>query len=168
MEHTYRIAFRLADSSFELESSDIDWLKKKEKEYLKKLEIAVSKSREKPKVHEEKKEHPTIVRETPKADLSINEFFSQYIKKQDVKSRTTICVFFVYYLEKVQKNSEISTGDVADCFKQVSYPNWNTLNMTDILRRAKRQALLNYVNKLWSLTTSGEDFVLNTISGKEE
>jgi hypothetical protein len=40
--------------------------------------------------------------------------------------------------------------------------------MTDVLLKAKKIAFLNYVNKLWSLTTTGEDFVLNNITSEGE
>jgi hypothetical protein len=75
-------------------------------------------------------------------------------------------VFFIYYLQKIRKKDRIKTADVAQCFKDISYPNWNNINVTDTLASAKKRALLNYVNKLWSLTTTGEDYILNTIAGK--
>jgi hypothetical protein len=160
MEQRYRIAFRSGDSSFEIETTDPKWLEKKEKEYLERL--AAGKGRKRPQ------EAIEAGREVPTPDVSINEFFRKYIGQKHAKSRTNIAVFFVYYLEKVMKKGEITTGDVGDCFKQVSYPNWNKINFTDILRRARRRAFLNCVNRLWSLTTTGEDFVLNAITGKEE
>jgi hypothetical protein len=40
--------------------------------------------------------------------------------------------------------------------------------MADILNQSKRKALLNSVNSQWSLTITGEDFVLNTMTGKQE
>jgi hypothetical protein len=153
MEHTYRISFKIGDQSFEIESTDLKWLEGKEKDYFDKLR---------------KDKAPTMSRQLPQPEININEFFRRYIREKQIKSRTTIAVFFVYYLEKMSKKDEIKMADVRQCFKDASYPNWNKLNVTDILLRARRQALLNYVNKLWSLTTTGEDFVLNTITGEEE
>jgi hypothetical protein len=168
METRYRITFTQGDSTFEIESTDRVWLEKKEKEYLRKLSAIPRKGRS-PRVIEAGAE-PGGKGEiaAPAADLSITEFFREYVAGKRVSSRTRIAVFFVYYLQKVQKKGEVSTGDVGNCFKEVSYPGYNKLNMTDILRRARRQALLNYVNKVWSITTTGEDFVLNTVAGKEE
>ena len=167
MEHTYRISFKIGDSSFEIESTDLQWLKKKEKEYFQKLHTEFPKHKEKLQREGAEKPGATISRDLPTPDVTINEFFRRYIGQRQIKSRTTIAVFFIYYLQKVLKKGGINTGDVSDCFRHVSYPNWNKLNVTDILRRARSRALVNYFNNLWSLTTTGEDFVLNTITGKE-
>jgi hypothetical protein len=99
--------------------------------------------------------------------ISVNEFYRQYVKENKITSRPDIAVFMVYFLEKILKKDEITTGDIAKCFGDISYPNFNKLNMTDILNQGKRKALLNYVNNLWKLTLTGEDFVLNAISGKK-
>ena len=98
------------------------------------------------------------------AQTTLHEFYRTYVHK--IKSRPTMSVFFIYYLQKIRKKDRIKTADVAQCFKDISYPNWNNINVTDTLASAKKRALLNYVNKLWSLTTTGEDYVLNTIAGK--
>lgn len=165
MEHKYRISFKKGDSSFEIESTDLKWLKAKEKEFLKKLTTEHKQESQRQVV--KATTHP-LSQDLPLRSMSINEFYKKYIGDKQIKSRTTIAVFLVYYLQKLSKKDEIITGDVNDCFKKVSYPGWNKLNVTDILRRAMRQALLNYVNNRWSLTSTGEDFVLNTIAGKEK
>ncbi len=96
--------------------------------------------------------------------MTLNEFYRHYVHK--IKSRPTIAVYLLYYLQKIRKKDIIKTADVLNCFRDIAYPNWSKLNMTDILTSAKRRALVNYVNKLWSLTSTGEDYVLNAISGK--
>ena len=162
MEHNYRISFKIGDSSFEIESTDLNWLESKEKEYFQKILAEVSKHREAPKHRLESQ-----TEKIPTPETTLQEFYRQYIQKQ-VKSRPNIAVFFVYYLQKVMKEDTIKSSDILNCFKKISYPNYNKLNMTAILNNGKRRALINYVNKLWSLTTTGEDYVLNTITGKEK
>jgi hypothetical protein len=168
MEHTYRISFKIGEQSFEIESTNLKWLERKEKDYFKRLRGGTTKDAREGKVETAVAPKRVLARDMEVPDLSINEFFRKYIRQRQITSRTTIGVFFVYYLQRVLKNQEIKTSDVSECFKHVSYPNYNKLNMTDILRRAKRRALLNYVNNLWTLTTTGEDFVYNTIAGKEK
>ena len=159
MEHNYRISFKMGDRGFEIESTNLQWIKNKEKEYLQKVEGKKSRATEEveplPESHTELRISPTI---------TLNEFHRKYVYK--IKSRPTIAVFLLYYLDKIKKKDKIKTADLANCFKEIHYPNWNHLNFTDILISAKRRALVNYVNKLWSLTTTGEDFVLNMVSGK--
>lgn len=167
MEHTYRISFKIGDSSFEIESTDLKWLESKEKDYIKKLDTQASKFKSEAQISAPSPKRPSS-RDIVTLDMSLNEFFRSYIRERKITSRTTIVVFFVYYLERVLKKDEINMADVRQCFKDASYPNWNKLNVTDILRRARRRALLNHVNNLWSLTTTGEDFVLNSLTGKEE
>jgi len=156
MEHTYRISVRIGNSSFEVESTDLNWLESKEKEYLEKLK--------------ERRTTPTLESIQTEAfilpqNLTINEFYKKYIRSNNITSRPDIAVFFVYYLQKILKKDSIKSGDVGQCFADVSYPNYSKLNMTDILNQAKRKALLNYVNNLWSLTITGEDFIINTMTG---
>lgn len=72
MEHTYKLAFHSGKSGFEVESTDLEWLEKKEKEYLEKMFV-----------------NPTS-ESTPSAEsslmvpqnLTINEFFKKYIKSK--------------------------------------------------------------------------------------
>jgi hypothetical protein len=162
MEHNYRILIKFGEPSFEIESTDIDWLTKKEKEYFQKFEHQRPKKDRNVEVEGEGKYSVPMPKSFP-PDLSINEFYRKYVHK--INSRPIIGVFFIYYLQRIIKKDEINTTDVQQCFKDVAYPNWNKLNVIDILANAKRRALVNYVNKLWSLTTTGEDHVLNTISG---
>ena len=159
MNHNYRIAFRIGDSSFDIESTDLDWLKKKEKEYLEKVS---KKATHKAKLEEE--ETPQVL---PK-NLTINEFYKRYIKAHNITSRADIAVLFVYYLQKVLKSDTIRTSDIAKSFGDISYPNYNKLNFTDILNQAKRKAFLNNINNLWSLTITGEDFVINAMVGEDK
>jgi hypothetical protein len=156
MEHTYRISVRIGDSSFEVESTDLTWLESKEKEYLSKLKERPSRPTSQPPQTE-----PLIIPQ----NLTINEFYKRYIKSNNITSRSDIAVFFVYYLQKILKRDSIKTADIIQCFADVSYPNYSNLNMADILNKAKKKALLNNVNNLWSLTITGEDFILNTITG---
>jgi len=134
-------------------------LESKEKDYFQKLLSEATKHRHKPQ------EESTESEETlPPPEMTLNEFYRKYVQK--IKSRPSIAVFFVYYLQKMCKKDKIITADVMKCFKDILYPNWNKLNFTDILNSAKRRALVNYVHKLWSLTTTGEDYVLNSVTGK--
>jgi hypothetical protein len=160
MDQSYRIAFTIGNVKFELESTDLAWLEAKEKEYLAKL----SESRASPQSPVQRLPEPTPVPQ----NLTINEFYKTYIRQKKITARPDIAVFFVYYLEKILKKETVATADVTQCFADVSYPAYNKLNMTDILNQAKRKALLNNVNKLWSLTITGEDFVLNTLSGEKQ
>jgi hypothetical protein len=157
MVRNYRISVKVGESSFEIESTNAIWIKKKEKEYFDKLFVEnVSQKRG--------KQETKLTGEGIPPKMSLNEFYRNYVS--EIKSRPIIALFLVYYLQKLQKKDTVKTSDVLNCFKEISYPNWNKLNMTDILNNAKRQALVNYVNKLWSLTTTGEDYVLNIVSGK--
>ncbi|KAF0109081.1 MAG: hypothetical protein FD146_125 [Anaerolineaceae bacterium] len=164
MEHNYRISHRIGDSSFELESTDKDWVDKKEKEYLSKLVEQPAKriktSEKEPSFDEKKESLPS--------NITINEFYRKYLKLSKVTSRPSMAVFFIYYLSKISKKDPIKTQDVLDCFAAISYPNYNNLNMADILNKAKRTALLNNVNNQWSLTITGEDYVLNLITNPEK
>lgn len=161
MEQNYRIFYQVGDSSFEVESTDKDWCDKKEKEYLSKI------SQENPRpsrdtIDRTKKEKKIDLSPT----LTINEFYRSYLKSKDIKSRPEMAVFFIYYLAKISKKDAIKTADVQQCFADISYPNYNKLNFTDILNQAKRKALLNNVNSAWSLTITGEDYVLGIITNE--
>lgn len=160
MEHKYRVSFRVGEASFDIESTDRTWLENKEKDYVEKLLEKAS--------HLIKSTEHIAASEVIPQNLTINEFYKQHIKASKITARPDIAVFFVYYLEKILKKEFIKTADVAQCFADVSYPNYNKLNVTDILNQAKRKALLNYVNNIWSLTITGEDYVLNTITGKNQ
>ena len=160
----YRISFQIGNVSFEIESSDQKWVEAKEKQYLKEYvhrtkplpqNDIVTSARGEPRIEA----RPV----TLSPHMSINEFYKKYVK--DITSRPDIAVFMVYYLQKVLKKDDITTADVTRCFANVSYPQYNRINMTDVLSRAKKKAFLNYINNFWKLTLTGEDFVLNAISG---
>jgi hypothetical protein len=157
MSQNYRISFSIGDVRFDIESTDKKWIVQKEKEYLEKI----SKQGKKSVIRKETKEETTPA-VLPK-NLTINEFYRAYVKDQ-IKSRPNIAVFLIYYLEKILNKTPISTNDVKQCFADISYPSYNKINFTDILQQAKKKALLNNVSGAWTLTITGEDFVLNSIS----
>jgi len=161
MEEKYRIAFQVGDLRFEIESTDKSWVEEKEKYYLEKLTEKLKKPPIEA-VEPSKEIRPPLVPQY----LTINEFYQRYIKANKITSRPNIAVFFVYYLQKLLKKEEVKTQDVLQCFADISYPNYNKINMTDVLNQGKRKALLNYVNNNWSLTLTGEDFVLNSITSQ--
>lgn len=158
MDNTFRIAFHSGDTSFEIESTDKSWVEEKEKQYLSRLtEAHLSKPKPHPAVQESKPSPAT-------GNVTINEFYRKYVKGNNITKRPDIAVLFVYFLQRIQKAESIKSGDVARCFADVGYPNYNKLNVTDILNQGKKKALLNYVNNLWSLTITGEDFVVNLLT----
>jgi hypothetical protein len=161
MEEKYRIAFQVGDVRFEIEGTDKSWIEEKEKYYLEKVTEKLKKPPAET-IEPTKEIRPTLVPQY----LTINEFYQKYIKANKITSRPNIGVFFVYYLQKVLKKEEVKTQDVLQCFADISYPNYNKINMTDVLNQGKRKALLNYVNNNWSLTLTGEDFVLNSITSE--
>jgi len=161
MEHNYRVSFKLGEASYEIESTDLKWLKNKEADYLRMISgKAVAKVPDE-QTKDVKARSPVIP-----PQMTLNEFYRKYVLA--IKSRPTISVYFVYYLQKIKKKDKIKTVDVTKCFQEIGYPNWNRINMTEALSSAKRRALVNYVNKLWSLTTTGEDYVFNAITGKKK
>jgi hypothetical protein len=129
VEQQYKIALKLNDFGFELESTDKKWVEDKEKEYLERFC-----SHESKKGKASKTEELTIPKETM-VNLSINEFYKKYVKASNITSRPDIAVFFVYYLQKIQKTIEIKSGNITECFKDISYPGYNTINYTDILNQ---------------------------------
>lgn len=158
----YRISFQTGNTKFEIESSDKDWVESKEKEYLENIQ---NREKKLPKTQEDSKVE--MEKNVTYQDLSINEFYQKFIKGKKITSRPNIAIFFVYYLQKIKKLDSAKTQDVVQCFGDISYPNYNNLNMTDILNQGKRKGFLNYINNLWTLTLTGEDFVLNTITSEK-
>jgi hypothetical protein len=158
MDHMYRIAYHLGDSGFDIESTDKSWLDEKEKEYLAMLNAIPS--RPLSNLIESGDQKRTVLPQ----NLTINEFYRNIVKANNITSRPEMAVFFVYYLEKVLKKESTKTADVTQCFADISYPGYNKLNVADILSKAKQKALLNYVNSLWSLTITGEDYIVNAIT----
>jgi hypothetical protein len=80
MEHNYRISHRIGDSSFEIESTDKDWVDEKEKEYLSRL----SKQPAKQKKDSEDELPPDDTREILSPNLTINEFYRKVLKSSKV------------------------------------------------------------------------------------
>jgi hypothetical protein len=167
MEHNYKVIFHIGNSHFELESSDQEWINKKESEYLKRIELAPPESLDtgnsKTKNLSSKNQQTTLITES----ISINEFYNLYIRKNNIKTRPQIALFFVYFLDKIQKKTDIKTGDILNCFKEIGYPNYAKLNYTDILHQNRRKGYLNYVNNYWSLTMTGADYVINKTTSIE-
>ena len=159
----YRIL--IASDKIELESSDKSWLEQKEKQYAQHIDRILSWPA-KPRAEVGRKGETTneepVVPNVGK--ISPNEFYRNYIQAKGVKARTDIATFFVYYLERVRGKKEISSGDVKDLFREAQYPAWNNINIPDALNKAKKKAFLNSVGGQWSLSFTGEDFVVNTIS----
>ena len=158
MDQTYRISYHLEKTGFDIESTDKEWLEEKEKEYL-----AIVNSIALQPISSSigsKVEKPAVLPQ----NLTINEFYRNIVTANNVRSRPDIAVFFIYYLEKIRKMETIKNADVAQCFADISYPGYNKFNFSDILNKAKNRALLNYINGLWSLTITGEDYVVNAIT----
>jgi len=159
MEH-YKI--EIGKDSIEISSHDKKWVEEKIDEF-KHVIDHFKKYHEISLTQPIKDEPTTSPKKSITSNMPINEFYRKYIHSK-IKSRPDIATFFIYYLTKVENKNNVSMGEVKDVFKEVQYPNWNKLNITDILNNAKKKALLNSVNGQWSLTISGEDFILNSIS----
>ena len=157
MEH-YKLV--IGNGNVEISSHDKEWVEKKEKEYIDKLgSVTIKKGEINPTSGTSKLEGNNVA----PSSMPINEFYRKFVHSK-IKSRPDITTFFVYYLTKIQKNNEISPLDIKNLYKQVQYPNWNKLNIADMLNKAKKKALLNSISGQWSLTITGEDFVLNNMS----
>jgi hypothetical protein len=162
MEEYYKVSVSVKDISIDLESHDKEWLEKKISEfkihdYLEGKQTIIAKKEEKTSVQ-------NIDSVSKNKYSSKVEFYKNIIKEKKITSRPDIATFFVYYLEKIQKQEQVTSSDIKGCFREIGYPNWNGINIADSLGKAKKKAFLNNVNDLWSLTITGEDFVLNTIS----
>jgi hypothetical protein len=151
--------------SLEIESPDKDWIEAKLKEYRALVDAIKSKAPE-ALTEEPLSAGLKQTNRTLKPGLSANEFYRQYVEKR-VKSRIELGVFFVYYLTQLSDKKEFTSTEVKDIFRKVGYPNWNKINVPDVLYQAKKRALLNNVGNLWSLSMTGEDFVLSKISANE-
>jgi hypothetical protein len=161
MEH-YRISFSGDGHSIELSSHEKEWVEKKMKEFG--IEAMLKEKPEPKKAgikHEEEKTEPQAEILT---SMTESEFYRKYVKEKKIESRPDICTFFVYYLSKIKKLEQITTNEVRNCFKEIGYPNWNTINITDSLSKAKKKAFLNNINDVWLLTMTGEDYVINLIT----
>ena len=155
MDSTYRLRFQAGEVEFEIESTDLKWLEKKEGEYLSRI---VKEDIFKP-LKEGKSSKADI-----RPGITINEFYRQFVQKT-VKGRPNVAVMLIYYLEVIAKKAgTIKRSEVKDAFGDISFPNYNNINFTDVLNSAKRKGHLNLVNKLWSLTSTGKDFALSIIT----
>ena len=161
----------MGNASFELESTDKAWLDDKEKQFIAMLEKLskelgvepVSRSSKYSTTGSKVETGIPMINQT----MTANEFYVAYIKANDIKTRPQIALLFVYFLEKVQKKTDIKTGDVTNCFKEIGYPAWSSINVTDILNQNKKRGHLNFVNSYWSFTTTALDYIANKISSSE-
>jgi hypothetical protein len=160
MEH-YKISLSKGGVSVELSSHDKAWLEQKEGEY-KAIIDTILKAPATPL--SETRATTVLPKEPLPSAIPINEFFRKYVFDKKVKTRTDIATFFVYYLSKVANMAEIKPTDIKNAFKDVQYPGWNKLNINDILNKAKMKAFLNSYQGNWSLTITGENYVLNTMA----
>jgi hypothetical protein len=160
----YRIV--ISTNSIEISSHDRDWVEKKEKEYAKHLnglrEQGPSASGIAPIQEKRGDEQPALNLKI--GQMPPNEFYRSFIHAKNIRSRPDIATFFVYYLSRVKGLEEITSSVIREQFRAAQYPAWNKINIADVLSRAKKKAFLNSVGNNWSLTITGEDFVLNTIS----
>ena len=161
MEH-YKLIVTVGDISIELSSHDKEWTEKKIKEFsiLQFVKITPENIDSRKMKEESKIKDPIKTMNF----MTEGEFYRKYIKEKKIVSRPDISTFFVYYLSKIKKVEQITTAEIKNCFKEISYPNWNKINVTDALTKAKKKAFLNNINELWILTITGEDFVLNSIA----
>lgn len=159
MEH-YKI--EISKDSIGISSHDKQWVEDKVVEF-KNLIEHLKKYHEKSLSHPVSEDTRTSQKKSISSNMPINEFYRKYIHSK-IKSRPDIATFFIYYLTKVENKNNVNVSEIKDIFKDVQYPGWNKLNITDILNNAKKKALLNSVGGQWSLTITGEDFILNSIS----
>jgi hypothetical protein len=166
MESKYKISFNYTDLSFEIESTNLHWIEEKTKSLFEKIETLKNNSLS--NTPTKAKNVGNNVDTSAISQLSVTEFYQVYIKKNNISTRTEIALFFIYYLEKVQKKSDIKTSDVAICFKEIGYPNYSQINFTDVLHQNRKKGLLNNVNGFWSLTITAMDFIFNVITSVED
>lgn len=162
MEH-YKILVSVG--TIEISSHDKNWVEEKEKKYSEKINNLLSQSEVKQKNTSNLPNEQKGSSFSPQiGKIPINEFYRRYIHAKEIKSRPDIATFFVYYLVKLEGKEEIPSIEIKNLFRDVQYPGWNKINITDALNKAKKKAFLNSVGNNWSLTITGEDFVLNTMS----
>ena len=167
MEH-YKLVYSVQGRSLEISSHEKDWVESKEKQYKELIEKILSSS---PVIKIEKTESENLPsKEKPiiNNSITINEFYRSYIHGGKVKSLPDIATFLVYFLSKIQKSSDFNTSDIKDLFKSAGYPKAERINISDVLARAKKKAFLNNFDNQWTLTITGDDFVLNTMSDLNE
>lgn len=149
----YKIVISTGDYSIEISSHDKEWVESKLIEYSKM-------NKKNPTLKNEKDEN------LPLESRSVNEFYKKNVSGK-IKSRPEIATFFVYFLTKSLGKKEFSTGEIKEQFREVGYPGWNSINIADTLSQAKRRALINNFNNQWSLSITGEDFILNKLLNNE-
>ncbi len=161
MEGTYRILIENGARRIEIESNEKEWVEKQKVELIKQLKLFETEavrpeSRAKEEVQLESNNGSVSIEK-----LTIMEFYRKYCT--GIKTNPDKAVFFIYYLGSVENKKRVTTNDVRDLFVKVGIPKANTLNMADVLSKAKKRALLNYIDNGWSLTITGEDFVVNRL-----
>jgi hypothetical protein len=159
MEEHYRISISKGQASFDISSHDKDWVEKKAKDY---ITLILSWQKDTKEDRQSFIEPP--LKRADIGPMSPNEFYRTYIHANQIKNRPDIVTFMLYYLEKIQKKTEVTSADVREMFKQAQYAGWNKINVPDALFKAKKKAFLNSVGNFWSLTILGEDFVLNNMT----
>ena len=164
MESYYHIVVENGDKRFEIESTDREWVEKQKTDLAKSLGIFQPQAPTRSgSTGKHPKEAPASSERLSIAKMTINEFYRNYCT--GLKSNTDKAVFFLYFLSQVENKKNVSTNEIRDLFVAVGIPKANNLNHADILSRAKKRALLNYIDNKWSLTITGEDFVVNKIQG---
>lgn len=168
MEH-FKLAFSFEGKKIVISSHDQSWVEKKEKEYKEEITKILSSIISEP----EKVDFTNLNRQEKNIQdinpsISVNEFYRTFLHETKITSRPEIATFFVYYLVRIKKQEEISPNDIKICFKDSGYPGWNKINISDVLSKAKKKAFLNFHNNQWSLTITGEDYVLNSMSAINE
>lgn len=165
MEH-YKLGINLSAKSIEISSHDKQWVESKVKEF--ETILTVLKETASQPIKSEEEDSANSTKQKNKIDkLSINEFYKKYIQGLKINSRIEIATFFAYYLKQKNATNDFSGQDIKDLYKEVAYPGWNTINMADVLSKAKQRAFLNNVSSRWSLSLSGEDFVLGKIATQD-
>ncbi|PJZ45738.1 hypothetical protein [Leptospira brenneri] len=161
MEH-YKIQITKGQAQLEISSHDKNWVESKFEEFSNRVYGETTDN-------DRKKPGDGILRknQTPTMKMPINEFYRKFIHEKKISSRPDIATIFVFYLSKYEDKKEIPAIEIKDLFKDVQYPGWNGINISDVLNKAKRKALLNSVNNSWALTITGEDYVMNLLSENE-
>ena len=159
MEEFYKVSITVGDRTVEIESHDKQWLEDKVTE----LRSYVDEQPPSPTTSTTAKDR-SAASPIDHASLTVPEFYQRYMKPLKLKSRPDLALFFVYYLQRIAGQEEVKSADVTKCFSEIGYANYNNLNYADILASNRKKGLLNYVNNKWSLTHTGDDYVLNKIS----
>jgi len=162
MDH-YKLLISNEGKTIEISSHDKNWVEEKEKQYKNQIDNFLSVSKTKVAVKEITETEKNNKKSEISPTISVNEFYRKFIHQKNI-SRPDMVTIFVYYLTSIKKAEAITTNDIKNLFKEVGYPNWVNLNYTDILSKAKQKAFLNLIDNNWSITITGEDYVLNLLS----